>query len=200
MIHKFVPGQGSGLTLLLLHGTGGDENDLLPIGRAVAPGAALLSPRGSVLENGAPRFFRRLSPGVFDEADIRVRARELAEFVAGFSLDRVVALGYSNGANIAAAVMLLYPEVLSGAVLMRPMTPLIPDPLPVLAEKRILILAGNQDPMTTPENADSLAKLLSRCGAVVEVQWHEAGHDLTPSDFNSAKTFLVEFEGRGVRS
>ncbi len=200
MIHKFVPGQGSGLTLLLLHGTAGDENDLLPIGRAVAPGAALLSPRGSVLENGAPRFFRRLSPGVFDEADIRVRARELADFVAGFSFDRVMALGYSNGANIAAAVMLLYPEVLSGAVLMRPMTPLIPDPLPNLNARRVLILAGAHDAMTTPENTDSLAKLLSRCGAAVEVQWQDEGHDLTPSDFKAAKTFLVEFDGLGVRS
>ncbi len=190
MIHKFVPGQDSDLALLLLHGTGGDENDLLPIGRAVAPGAALLSPRGSVLENGAPRFFRRLSPGVFDEADIRVRARELAEFVAGFSLGRVMALGYSNGANIAAAMLLLYPDVLSGAVLMRPMTPLAPDPLPNLTGKRILILAGTRDAMTLPENTNALAKLLSRCGAALEVQWQDAGHDLHPADFQSAKSFL----------
>lgn len=190
MIHHFIPAKGSDLTVLLLHGTGGDENDLVPIGRAVAPGAALLSPRGSVLEGGALRFFRRLAPGVFDEADIRVRAKELADFVSGFQLPNVMALGYSNGANIAAALMLLHPGVIQGGVLMRPMTPLIPDPLQDLNGTRVLILAGEEDAMTTPENTQGLAKLLSNCGASVEVRWMDAGHDLGPGDFQAAKEFF----------
>ena len=191
MTHKYIPANGSDLTVLLLHGTGGDENDLVPIGQAVAPGAALLSPRGNVVEAGANRFFRRLAPGVFDEADIRIRAQELAEFVAGFSSQNRMALGYSNGANMAAALLLLYPGLLQGAVLMRPMTPLVPDPLPKLAGTRVLILAGVEDNMTTPENTHSLAKLLSRAGSAVEVKWMDAGHDLGPGDFKAAKTFLA---------
>jgi len=191
MIHQYVPASGSDLTVLLLHGTGGDENDLIPIGRAVAPGAALLSPRGSVLEGGALRFFRRLAPGVFDEKDIRVRAQELAEFVAGFKAQRVMALGYSNGANIAAALMLLHPGVLKGAVLLRPMIPLIPHPLPNLGGTRVQIQAGVEDNMTTPENTQSLASLLSSAGAAVDVRWMDAGHDLGPGDFQAAKEFFA---------
>lgn len=191
MIHQYVPASGSDLTVLLLHGTGGDENDLIPIGRAVAPGAALLSPRGSVLESGALRFFRRLAPGVFDEKDIRVRAQELAEFVAGFKAQRVMALGYSNGANIAAALMLLHPGVLKGAVLLRPMIPLIPHPLPNLGGTRVQIQAGVEDNMTTPENTQGLASLLSSAGAAVDVRWMDAGHDLGPGDFQAAKEFFA---------
>jgi len=191
MIHQYVPASGSDLTVLLLHGTGGDENDLIPIGRAVAPGAALLSPRGSVLEGGALRFFRRLAPGVFDEKDIRVRAQELAEFVAGFKAQRVMALGYSNGANIAAALMLLHPGVLKGAVLLRPMIPLIPHPLPNLGGTRVQIQAGVEDNMTTPENTQGLASLLSSAGAAVDVRWMDAGHDLGPGDFQAAKEFFA---------
>ena len=191
MIHQYVPASGSDLTVLLLHGTGGDENDLIPIGRAVAPGAALLSPRGSVLEGGALRFFRRLAPGVFDEKDIRVRAQELAEFVAGFKAQRVMALGYSNGANIAAALMLLHPGVLKGAVLLRPMIPLSPHPLPNLGGTRVQIQAGVEDNMTTPENTQGLASLLSSAGAAVDVRWMDAGHDLGPGDFQAAKEFFA---------
>jgi len=191
MIHQYIPSKASNLTVLLLHGTGGDENDLIPIGRAVAPGASLLSPRGSVLESGSPRFFRRLSPGVFDEDDIRLRARELAELVGRFPSGLVMALGYSNGANIAAALMLLHPGVLQGGVLLRPMTPLIPNPLPNLSGTRVMIQAGVEDSMTTPENTQGLAKLLSSAGASVEVRWMDAGHDLGPGDFQTAKEFLA---------
>ncbi len=190
-IHKHVPGSGSPLTLLLLHGTGGDENDLIPIGRAVAPGAAMISPRGKVSENGAARFFRRLAPGIFDEDDIRARATELAEFARGYQAANLFALGYSNGANIAAALMLLHPDVLDGAVLLRPMIPLIPDPLPDLTGKPVLILAGEEDSMTTPQNTKNLASLLSRAGAKVEVRWMNAGHDLGPGDFQAAKEFFL---------
>ncbi len=191
MIHHFIPSKDNSLAVLLLHGTGGDENDLVPIGRAVAPGAALLSPRGNVMENGARRFFRRLAPGVFDEADIKLRAKELADFVSGFELPNVFALGYSNGANIAAAVMLLHPGVLQGAVLLRPMTPLTPETLPDLAGTRVLIQAGVEDNMTTPENTQGLARLFNSCGASVEVRWMDAGHDLGPGDFQAAKEFFA---------
>ncbi len=138
--HRFVPGTRIGApVVLLLHGTGGNEDDLLELGAALAPGAPLLSPRGKVLENGMPRFFRRLAEGVFDLDDLRFRANELADFVRdathAYGVDQTppVAAGFSNGANIAAAMLLLRPETLSGALLLRPMVPLVPDPLPDLA-------------------------------------------------------------------
>src|SRR5215210_7086364 len=132
-LHRFVPATAAGRPpILLLHGTGGDENDLLPLGRAVAPGAALLSARGKVLEGGMPRFFRRLAEGVFDEEDVRRRANELADFVAdardAYGLDAPIAIGFSNGANIAAAVLQLRPEILAGTVLLRAMVPLNEEP------------------------------------------------------------------------
>src|SRR6186997_2036988 len=137
-IHEFLAGS-SNRTLLLLHGTGGNERDLLPLGRELDPNAALLSPRGKILENGMPRFFRRLAEGVFDLEDLKFRTNELADFVTaaaqhyGFTLDNLVAVGYSNGANIAASMLLLRPEILHRAVLFRAMVPLIPDALPELS-------------------------------------------------------------------
>src|SRR5262249_12868066 len=137
--------------VLLLHGTGGDENDLLPLGMTVAPGSALLSPRGQVLENGMPRFFRRMAGGGFDEGDGRRRANELADFVgearAKYRLEVPVAVGYSNGANIAAAMLMLRPEALSGAILLRAMVPLAQPPRADLTGKRVLIVSGAQDPI-----------------------------------------------------
>src|SRR3954463_16668755 len=137
--HVFEPRTGTSTPpVLLLHGTGGNEHDLLPLGRAVAPGSALLSPRGKVLENGMPRFFRRLAEGVFDEQDLIRRTHELADFIEeaaahyGFDATKVVAIGYSNGANIAGGTLLLRPGILSGAALLRPMVPLIPQALPEL--------------------------------------------------------------------
>jgi predicted esterase len=188
-------------TLLLLHGTGGDEHDMLPLG-GLLPGANLLSPRGRVLERGMPRFFRRLAEGVFDVEDVKRRALELADFVAGaaaryrFDPSRVAALGFSNGANIASAVMLLRPGVLTGAVLLRAMVPLEPDPaaLPTspapLAGTRVLISNGDSDPMVPATETERLARLLQRAGADVEVHWQPAGHQLMPGDFAVAKTFL----------
>lgn len=195
-IHQFVKAAGPN-TLLLLHGTGGDENDLLPIGKSLAPDFSLLSPRGRVLENGAPRFFRRLGPGIFDEEDIKIRSAELAEFVAessakhGFDSARVYAIGYSNGANIAAAMMLLHPEVLAGAVMLRPMPPFQQPGKPDLTGKQVMILAGEDDSMTRPELTKNLAVTLSHAGALVEVRWIDAGHDLTPDDFQNIKEYLM---------
>ena len=194
--HVFQPAQHPGApTLLLLHGTGGDEHDMVPLG-GLAPGAALLSPRGKVLENGMPRFFRRLSEGVFDVEDLRARANELADFVIAaaaryrFDPSHVTAMGFSNGANIASALMLVRPGVLRGAILFRGMVPFEPDPAVQLDGARVLISNGKIDPIVSPEETERLAKLLQRAGADVEVHWQPAGHQLMPSDFAVAKTWL----------
>jgi predicted esterase/catechol 2,3-dioxygenase-like lactoylglutathione lyase family enzyme len=196
-IHQYVPATVTGRpTLLLLHGTGGDESDLLDLGRALAPGAALLSPRGQVLEQGMPRFFRRLAPGVFDEADLRQRTDELAGFVSAasatyeFDAGDVVAVGYSNGANIAASLLLARPGVLRAAVLLRAMTPFTPETLPDLAGTPVLLLAGQTDPLIPAAEAERLAMLLRGAGAAVTLHWQPGGHELTPDDLRVATAWL----------
>jgi len=194
-LHRSVPATVAGRPpILLLHGTGGDENDLLPLGRTVAPGAALLSPRGRVLEGGMPRFFRRLAEGVFDEEDVRRRAHELADFVQdardAYRLDTPIALGFSNGANIAAAVLQLRPEVLAGAVLLRAMVPLKDVPDANLDGKPVLILSGATDPIVPAENAARLAAILKGAGAIVDHRTLPAGHGLTQADVMITKTWL----------
>ena len=196
-IHRFEAGTRQGETaLLLLHGTGGDENDLLPLGRAVAPDAALLSPRGKVLEHGVPRFFRRLAEGVFDEDDVRHQANAIADFVGDartrYRIAAPVALGYSNGANIAAAMMLLRPQVLSGAILLRAMAPLSAAPQADLAAKPVLIISGAQDPIVPAENAARLAELLRASRAAVEHRVLPAGHGLSNADVTMARQWLRE--------
>jgi phospholipase/carboxylesterase len=196
-IHRFVPGT-SGRTLLLLHGTGGNEGDLLPLGRALDAEAALLSPRGKALENGMPRFFRRLAEGVFDEQDLIRRAHELADFIEGaaaqYTVDpkKVVAVGYSNGANMAGAVLLLRPGVLCGAALLRPMVPLVPKTMPDLQGTPVLVSVGNQDPIVPAEQARELVALLRRAGADVTVCFENAGHGLTDATVASARRWLAE--------
>ncbi len=196
-VHRFVPGIRPGATpLLLLHGTGGDENDLVPLGEALAPGAPLLSPIGKELENGMPRFFRRLAEGVFDEEDLRLQARQLSDFVAEaretYELVGAppIAVGFSNGANIAAALLLLHPGTLGAALLFRPMVPLVPDPLPTLAETRVFIAGGRLDPIARPEQTQALADLLERAGAEVSLRWIQAGHSLTREDLQSAEGWM----------
>jgi phospholipase/carboxylesterase len=196
-VHHFQPASGGlTLTLLLLHGTGGDEHDLLPLGRAVAPGAALLSPRGPVRERGMPRFFRRLAPGVFDQEDLVRRADDLATFVAdacrAYRRDpaQVVALGYSNGANIAAAVLLLRPTALAGAALLRPLLPLRPAVLPDLRGTPVLIAAGSDDPLVPADSARELAEVLRQAGADVTLQWRTGGHGLTAEDVTEVARWL----------
>jgi predicted esterase len=197
-VHVFTQGTDpSAPTLLLLHGTGGDEHDLLPLA-GLRPGAAVLSPRGKVLERGMPRFFRRLAEGVFDVEDVKLRASELADFVGeasreyGFDPARVVAVGFSNGANIASAVLLERPGVLAGAVLFRAMVPLAPESRQprALAGTRVLISNGEMDPIAGREETDRLARLLQERGADVEVHWQRAGHELMPADFAVAKAWL----------
>ncbi|HEY0293681.1 MAG TPA: alpha/beta hydrolase [Hansschlegelia sp.] len=193
--HRFVPATGQDSPpLLLLHGTGGDENDLLPLGAALAPGAALLSPRGDVLENGMPRFFRRLAEGVFDEDDVRLQANRLADFVddarEAYGIAAPVAVGFSNGANIAAATLLLRPRALSGAVLLRAMSPLKAPPPARLDGTRVLILSGAFDPIVRADDVGGLAAMLKADGAIVEHQTLPASHGLTQGDVQIAKTWL----------
>ena len=208
-VHRHEPARGSGEPpLLLLHGTGGDESDLLSLGRTVAPGAALLSPRGKVLEGGMPRFFRRLAEGVFDEADVRRRAIELADFVEearqAYGLSAPIALGYSNGANIAAAVLLLRPEGLAGAALLRAMVPLSSPPEADLDGKPVLILSGAMDPIVPADNAARLASMLERAGASVSHRILPAGHGLSQADVTVAREWFGELcptlRGRTPRS
>lgn len=194
--YEFVRGS-SQRTLLLLHGTGGNENDLLPLGRALDKTAALLSPRGQVLENGAPRFFRRLAEGVFDEADVIARAEQLKEFVHAasgehrFELTNITVLGYSNGANIASAMMLLGLMKFADAILLRPMVPLSNPPRANLRGQRVLISAGRLDPIATTAQVNALAELLRERGADAEVVMQQSGHGLTGADLESGRDWLA---------
>ena len=194
--HRFEPGaKPDALPLLLLHGTGGNEHDLISLGQAIAPGAALLAPRGKVLEHGMPRFFRRLAEGVFDEDDVRRRAHELADFVEAarkeYGVATPIALGYSNGANIAAAMMPLRPEVLGGGILLRAMVPLASGVAPAsLFGKGVLIVSGLHDPIASPEHAARLKSLLEAAGAEVVRRNVPAGHELTQADITLAREWL----------
>lgn len=195
--HRHAPGTDPAAPpLLLLHGTGGDEDDLLPLGRAVSPGSALLSPRGAVLENGMNRFFRRLAEGVFDEADLRRRAADLARFVAearaAHDLAAPVAVGFSNGANIAAALLLLHPGVLAGAALLRAMVPLAHPPVASLGGTPVLLLSGRADPIVSPDNAVRLAAQLATAGAMVDHRILDAGHGLSRADVQATTTWMKE--------
>jgi predicted esterase len=194
-IHEFVPGT-SNRTLLLLHGTGGNERDLIPLGRELDPNASLLSPRGKVLENGMPRFFQRIAEGVFDLEDLRNRTNELADFVTAaaqhyeFSSDNVIAVGYSNGANIAASILLVRPEILRSGVLFRAMVPLVPENLPDLSSVRVWIGAGREDPIIPTSQPQRLVELLRRAGAEVTIRFAKAGHGLTNGDVITARDWL----------
>lgn len=203
-IHRFLPSASSNspVVLLLLHGTGGNEEDLLDLGRELDPHAALLSPRGKVLENGAPRFFRRLAEGVFDLEDVRVRAAELAEFVGcavreyGLEGAKVVAVGYSNGANIAAATMLLHPARIHAAALLRAMVVLEPDEAPDLVGTDIFLSAGASDPIVPPDHVRRLGNIFRGAGASVEVKIQQASHGLVRSDIFDCRNWLSRIAPR----
>lgn len=196
--HRYLPApSGAGAdTLLLLHGTGGDENDLLPLGRRLNPNANLLSPRGRVLENGMPRFFRRLAEGVLDIPDLIAQSEALTEFLAaaaaayGFDPARVTAVGFSNGANIAGGLLLLHPGVLRTAILLHPMVPLIPETLPNLTETGVFIGAGRQDPLVAVAETERLKALLEEAGADVTLHWEPGGHALTGEEAAAAASWL----------
>jgi phospholipase/carboxylesterase len=199
-VHRYVPAraglEGSHVTLLLLHGTGGDENDLLQLGEMVSHGAAMLSPRGRVLEGAMPRFFRRLREGVFDVSDLKARAAELAEFVvaarAAYRLGDgpVVAVGFSNGANIAGGLLLGHGGTLQGAALLRPMVPYEPEKPPRLSGVPVLIAAGDSDPYGTPDEIARLEAILAGGGAKVTTHREPSGHNLTRGDVDVVRAWL----------
>jgi predicted esterase/catechol 2,3-dioxygenase-like lactoylglutathione lyase family enzyme len=202
-IHHYVPpaveGEvAGGTTLLLLHGTGGDEEDLLPLGRALLPGAGMLSPRGKVLERGAPRFFRRLAEGVLDQADLARRTTELARFISAavttydLAPGGIVAVGFSNGANIAASLLLRTPGVLRGAVLLSPMLPFEPESLLDLHGTGVFIGAGRADPIAPPEQVERLADVLRRSGADVTLHWTPGGHGITKDEVDAARQWIAQ--------
>ena len=212
-IHRFVPPKNEEseertrqlategkafTTFLLLHGTGGNEQDLIPLAHELDKKAAILSPRGKVLENGiTPRFFRRLAEGVFDLEDLKFRTNELADFVTyasktyDFDLQHVIAVGYSNGANIAASMLLLRPEILSSAILFRAMVPLVPQTFPDLSNKRIFMSSGLYDPIVSRQEAEKLFGLFKNARAKVSLSWQESGHELAMEEIRKAKEWLL---------
>jgi len=196
--HRYLPGDDeTGTTLLLLHGTGGNEEDLIPLGQELLPGAAILSPRGKVSEYGAPRFFRRLAEGVFDHEDLLFRTHELAGFVEaaadeyGFDPSRIVAVGYSNGANVAASTILLHPGLLRAAVLFRAMVPFEPEVTPDLSGMPVFMAAGRMDRMIPQDNTQRLADILTEAGADVDLRWRNVGHPLTYEEVGEAQQWLA---------
>ncbi|MEP6618182.1 MAG: alpha/beta hydrolase [bacterium] len=200
--HRWEPAAQSGLpAILLLHGTGGDESDLLPLGRSLAPGSALLSVRGNVLEHGAPRFFRRLAEGIFDMQDLHRRTTELGDFLEaasaayGFDASTLFAVGYSNGANVAASLLLARPAALAGGVLYRAMVPFEPESTPVLAGKRVLLSAGRLDQMIPAAGTERLASILRDAGAAVELEWQAASHGLVAGDLRAGELFFARPAG-----
>jgi predicted esterase len=202
-VHRYIPPNAKGelagsTTLLLLHGTGGDEDNLISLGRMLLPGAPLLSPRGKVNEGGALRFFRRIREGVFDQADLKLQTEALAKFIeaaaASYALDkkRIVAVGFSNGANIAGSLLLRRPGLLKGAVLLSPMVPFEPNPLPNLKGTAVFIGAGRADAMVPAAQTEQLSQLLQQAGAEVQVHWEDGGHAITPSEITAAQSWLAE--------
>lgn len=199
-IHRFIPANSkekqSDLTLLLLHGTGGNEEDLIPLGKELSSNASILSVRGKVLENGMPRFFRRLKEGIFDMEDLNLRTNELAEFILNSSsvyeleLERIIAVGFSNGANIGASLLLRRPEVLSGAILFRAMVPFIPKVLPDLSNKHVLLSEGLHDPIVSREEAQNLLKLFMRTHSDAALEWRDSGHNLVQEDIVASRRWL----------
>lgn len=197
-VHRWEPATAPNQpTILLLHGTGGDENDLMPFGRMLAPGAALLGVRGNVSENGARRFFRRLAEGVFDLEDLHRRTGELGDFLESaaaaydFSTSSLFALGYSNGANVAASLLLERPAALAGGALFRAMVPFEPATIPALAGKKVLISAGRFDAMIPPAGSERLAAILREGGADVELVWQPTSHGLTQGDVTTGHQFFA---------
>ena len=198
-IHRFIPAtQPDRPALLLLHGTGGDENDLVPLGAQLSPGATLLSPRGKVTENGMPRFFRRLAEGVFDQADLKVRTAELGDFIAAartaYGIEAPVAVGFSNGANIAASLLLTRPQALAGAVLLRALLPFEPQPPPNLTGKPVLLLSGSNDTMISVAGRERLAAVLQAAGADLVYKILPTGHNLTQNDLTLAADWLEQLK------
>ncbi|WP_152396709.1 alpha/beta hydrolase [Paenibacillus guangzhouensis] len=199
MIHVFEQGTDqSAPTLVLFHGTGGTERDLLPLAKHISPSSSILSLRGNVLENGMPRFFRRLAEGVFDEEDLIFRTKEVYEFLdqaaTQYKLDRdnFIAVGYSNGANIIGSLLFHYANAVKGAVLHHPMVPLRGVTLPELSGTQVFIGAGTNDPICLRSESEELDQLLRSAGASVTLHWGNAGHQLTGAEVEAAKVWFQQ--------
>ena len=196
MIHIFEQGKKDAPTLLLLHGTGGNEHSLLNIAKSIAPDASILSVRGDVLENGMPRFFRRLAEGVYDEEDLIYRTKQLHQFLDdsagqyGFDRNNIIAIGYSNGANIAASLLFHHANSLKGAILFHPMVPRRGIELPSLQSVQVFIGAGKNDPLCPLEESVDLSNLLQEAGATVELHWENNGHQLSYTEIQTATEWL----------
>lgn len=198
MKHIFIKGtKGTSPTLLMLHGTGGNENDLLPLAKMIDQDASVLSIRGNILENGMPRFFRRLAEGVFDEADLVLRTKELYDFLDeasqqyGFARDNILAVGYSNGANIAASLLFHYKAALKGAILHHPMVPRRGVKLPDLSGTKVFLAAGKNDPICSAQESEELKDLLVSASASVELHWENNGHQLSLSEVEAARDWYL---------
>lgn len=200
-VHRFdppEPGRGATITFLMLHGTGGDEHDLVPLARLLRPGAAVLAPRGDLLERGMPRFFRRLAEGVFDLDDLRRRTETLAEWIRiacqryAIEPNRLVACGFSNGANIAASILLTYTDVFAGAILLSPVVPFEPTASVTHAGTPVFIGAGRDDTVAPPASAERLATLLRERGANVTVYLGAGAHGITPPELAAAREWLAK--------
>jgi phospholipase/carboxylesterase len=198
MKHIFQKGKDPAKpTLLLLHGTGGNELDLMPLGGRIDDDASILSVRGNVLENGMPRFFRRLAEGVFDEEDLVFRTYELNQFLDeaakqyNFDRDNIIAIGYSNGANIAASLLFHYQDALKAAILHHPMVPRRGIELPDLSGKSVFIAAGTNDPICSPVESTELQSLLEDANAKVELHWEDRGHQLTATEVEAARKWFL---------
>lgn len=201
-VHHFEPAQRpEAPTLLLLHGTGGDERNLLELGRALDPDAALLSPRGKVSEGGMPRWFRRHAEGVFDIDDLIARTHELADFTRAatdhYGLDStgLIAVGFSNGANIAVGLLLGHPGLLRAAVLLSPMLPYDPGPPPDLSGTAVFLGAGRADPVAPADQVQRLAELLRAAGADVHLHWEPGGHAIARAEVDAAREWLSYIQG-----
>ncbi|MFC4404770.1 alpha/beta hydrolase [Gracilibacillus xinjiangensis] len=199
MKHIFKKGKSlKGPTLLLLHGTGGTEQDLLGLADLIDPQANILSVRGNVTENGMPRFFKRLAEGVFDEEDLIIRTKELHEFLDesseeyGFDRNYVIAVGYSNGANIAGSLLFHYQDALTAAILHHPMVPRRGIELPDLAGVKVFITAGRNDPLCTEQESKDLEEILTGNGASVQVHWENNGHQLTRTEVEAASEWYKQ--------
>ena len=195
-IYNYIPGSRENV-LFLLHGTGGNEDDLLTVGQMLDRRASIISPRGKVLENGMPRFFRRISPGVFDIEDLKFRVNELGEFIDlvckkhSFRSKSLVVVGYSNGANIAVSLVLLKPTSLKRLILFRAMLPLVPDRIPDLNGTSVFISGGKYDEMISVKNTLELKSIFQKSGASIEMNWEESTHALTSDEVSKAREWLL---------
>ena len=198
--HRFTPGDPELPALLLLHGTGGTPDDLVPLVQYLSPGSAVLAPAGPVSENGLARWFRRLAEGVFDFEDVVTRTHQLADFIVAarekyLGDRRLVAVGFSNGANIAAATLLLRPDALREGALFAAMRPLPEIPPVDLSRARVFLSNGTHDPMAPLTSTDELIAALRERDAEVEIHRHDGGHQVTIDGLQAAAAWLAKGNG-----